>query len=204
MNHKKLKGLILGKMLVDFKLERSQFLEGQKHHEINILEDSFVFDGEEFFYEIDLPIYKKISYLMIDIHPYYKDILGDDIYFSLNKRVNHDTVVDVIGTQCVIIKKWESKNGNLMVTSYQLMSDSFRGFILETGGQWVIAIRFNKRSWEYYASRQRSTELALFPYLADIFFSGEIVSMKNEEKLSRILDKSLPDWYPLLKELHVG
>lgn len=204
MKRNDLKGLILGKILTDLKLERAQLEEAEEPHDIQLHDEYLKFDGIEHPYEVDLPFYRRLCIALVDVYPHYKDILGDDVYYNLNRRTHNDTTIDVVGTQCVIVKRWSSKNGSIQVVGYQLMSDTFRGFVFETGGQWIVAIRFNKRSWEYYASRQRSTEIALFPYFADLFITGEVVPVKSEEKLLEILDKCLPDWYPLVKSGSLG
>lgn len=199
MIRKELKGLILDKILTDLKLERAQIEKANEPHIIKINGVSVKIDGERYEYEIELPFYQKLCEILVDSCSHYKDILGDDVYYQLNKRTHNDTVVGIIGTHCVIVKKWLAQNGNIRIFGYQLMSDVFRGFIFSTGGQWLAALRFNKKSWEYFASRQRTVDLALFPYFYDLFASGKIEQSTEKENLTEILDKCLPDWHPLLR-----
>lgn len=204
MNKQDLRGMVLNKILMDLKLGRAQLEEVEEPHTLRLHPEYLTFDGIDYPFLVDLSFYKLLTGLLVDIYPHYKDVLGDDIYYNLNRRTHNDTVVDVLGTLCVVVKRWEAKNGNIYVSAYQLMADTFRGFIFETGGQWIAAIRYNKKSWEYYASRQRSVEMALFPYFADLLATGQVEPRKPEEKLSEILDKCLPDWYPLLKCPNLG
>lgn len=201
MKRDDLKGLLLGKIVTDLKLEKAQLEEADEPHDINIASDSLTFDNILYPYEIELSLYRKLCGALVEVYAHYKDVVGDDVYYLLNQRTHNDTSIDLLGTQCIIVKKWQGSNGNLQVAAYQLMSDAFRGFVFETGGQSIVGIRYNKRSWEYYASRQRCNDLALYPYFADLFSTGQVEQVKHTEKLIAILDKSLPDWYPLVKSL---
>lgn len=204
MNINEIKGLSLDKILTDLKLEKAQLEEAVEPHTIDFHKSFLQFDDIQYSYEIDLSLYKKLCGALVEVFSHYKDVLGDDIYYVLNKRTNNESVVDLAGTQCVIVKQWKSDNGSIRIHAYHLMSDSFRGFVFETGGQWLIGLRYNKKSWEYYASRQRCSEIALFPYFADLFATGEIKETKASIKLAEIFDKSFPDWYPLVKCTNLG
>jgi len=204
MDKQQLKGMLLNKILMDLKLGRAQLEEAEEPHTLQLHNEYLKFDGIDYPYIVDLPFYKMLTGLLIDVYPHYKDVMGDDIYYNLNRRTHNDAVVDVLGTLCVVVKRWEAKNGNICISSCQLMADTFRGFVFETGGQWIGAIRFNKKSWEYYASRQRSVDIGLFPYFADLLATGKVEPRKPDESLSQILDKCLPDWYPLIKCANLG
>jgi hypothetical protein len=198
MNYKDVEILILGKILSDLKLNHSRLEEGEKRHQIRILEECLIVNGERLNYEIELSIYRQICGLLIESYPHYTDVIGDVVHNTLNQRITNETAVDTVGTHCAIVKQWISQNGRIVIRGYQIMSDNFRGSIFSTGGQWLVAIRFNKKPWEYFASRLHTGEIGLFPYFCDLFLKGKIEQEKPQENVQSVLEKALPDWHPLL------
>lgn len=204
MYYQQLNKLILGKLLADLKLGRACLEESECPREIKIHNDYLELDNKIYDYEIDLRFYQKVSELLIEVCPHYSDVVGDLVYNSLNQRTNNENAVDTVCTHAVIVREWVSNNGSLVITGYQLMSDKFKGMIFETGGQWLAALRFQKHSWDYFASRLHTSDIALFPYFCDLFSSGDVQPTNLSKKLLEILDKCLPDWYPLLRCTNLG
>ena len=204
MKLEQLEGLLLRKIVDDLNLSRAQLEESEAPQLIQVCNGFLEIDSETYSYEIELPFYKILCSMLIRVCPHYVDVLGDFLYHALNKRTHSSTAVDQVHTHSAIIREWHSINGSLKIEAMQVMSDTFKACIFETGGEWLIALRFKRRSWEYFASRLHTSEIALFPYICDLFTGGKIEEVEPSIKLIKTFDKCLPDWHPLLRCTSLG
>lgn len=204
MRLKQIEGLLLKKIIDDLNLSRAQLEESEDGQLIQIYENVLEINDNSYSYEIEFPFYATLCSMLIRACPHYGDVLGDLVYNALNQRTHNKTAVDQVCTHCTIVRQWSSLNGSLSLKAIQVIADVFKACIFETGGEWLVALRFKRRSWEYFASRIHTSEIAKFPYICDLFTGGKVEESQPLIKLTEILDKCLPDWHPLLRCSSLG
>lgn len=197
---KGLESLVVRSLLADLQIGRSRLVQLAEPIKIQCFENHFIKNEHIIEYDFgDLTFYQEVIELLIKAFPHYPDILGDFIYQMLNERVHHDVLIDRVCTHCVNIRCWRSFSNGMAITAYIMASDIFRGVVFETGSQWLTLIKYNRESWSFFASRKHTSDLAIYPYVCDLFTRGRVETLKESKPISAILDLSLPDWYPLNK-----
>lgn len=149
---------------------------------------------------VDLECYTTMIQLLSIIHKHYPNILGDLIFQTINMRTNRYASTDVLNNRQVMIRKWVSHSNNAQIELLQVVGNQFKLNILGTGNQFLLALKAAKQSWEFFSSKMHCSNLGLFPYMLDMFGNGRIEDTSMRAPLEEILNKSLPDWHPLLTQ----
>lgn len=189
--------MLLSSLVSDLKRCRTDLAELNEPVYIELSKDSLVINQKVHCLETNLELYRTIFELLVNVRSNYSNIVGDTVFKALNTRTNQSVATEVLQTHQLLLRSWQGGKSDLRIV--QFIGNKFKGFSFGSGDQWLTAVFFPKQDWEFYASKENSIDIAIFPYMMDKSLENGLQDWTSKDSLIKIFENSLPDWHPLLK-----
>lgn len=189
--------MLLSSLVSDLKRCRTDLAELNEPIYIELSKEALVINQQSHRLETDLELYRTIFELLINVRSNYSNIVGDIIFKALNTRTNQSVATELLQTHQLLLRSWQGSKNDIRIV--QFIGNKFKGFSFGSGDQWLTAVFFPKQDWEFYASKENSLDIAMFPYMMDKSLENDIQDCVSKKSVIEIFENSLPDWHPLLK-----